>query len=54
MCKIKGPYLPSGDIDWTCSVHNVLAELIDATKYGKGPHKRENFFCPIGESNAKN
>lgn len=48
-CEIKGPYFPLGDIDWECKTHNVLAELIDPSKFGGNVFRREDFYCPMGE-----
>lgn len=43
--KIRGPYLPVGETEWTCSC-GALAELRDPKKFGAETFSREDFFCP--------
>jgi hypothetical protein len=47
-CRIVGPYLPAGDVDWMCRTHDVPAILLDASRYGHDGLRREDFRCPIG------
>lgn len=52
-CKIKGPYLPVGDIDWECSTHKIDCELIHARRFGTKDLRREDFFCPVGDPDGR-
>lgn len=45
-CKIVGPYLPAGDVEWRCMTHDTPALLIDPTKMGADVLRREDFTCP--------
>lgn len=46
-CKIVGPDNVVGDIDWHCRTHDMPAVLIDPLRKGKGPHRRDEFDCPV-------
>lgn len=54
-CKIRGPYLPVGDVDWECVRHEVNARLkehaqarIHAGLLNPNEARKSDFYCPVG------
>lgn len=47
-CLKKGPYLPVGDTDWMCVVHDV--ELVRVSGDISKSARRDELKCPVGEA----
>lgn len=53
-CRIVGPFLPVGDVDFECRTHNVLCELKDPDRYGSPDIRRDEVYCPVSGGAALN
>lgn len=45
-CRIVGPYLPVGDVDWCCETHGTVCVLRDPERWRAKGLSREDFVCP--------
>lgn len=45
-CRVVGPYLPEGEVDWRCRMHSTPVVLRDPSRYGSSDLRREDFRCP--------
>ena len=47
-CEIVGPYLPLGEVDWTCRLHGYRVVLKDQRRLGAHDLRAADFAC-IGD-----
>lgn len=52
-CDIRGPHLVTGDDEWTCYTHGVLAELKDPERYGAHNIRKDEVYCPVAADTAR-